>query len=83
MAAVQPEPWFWDLITNNNNKTTTTCLFQRGRVLVIQMCTERVGGGRLASWPENIKIMLIISFSRVPYTVVLPEYEQVGRKIST
>jgi hypothetical protein len=23
MAAVQPEPWFWALITNNNNNNNT------------------------------------------------------------
>ena len=32
------------------------------------------------SWSENINIKLIISLSRVPYTVILPEYGQVDRK---
>ena len=39
--------------------------------------------GRRGSWPENINNKFIISLSRAPYTVLLPEYGQVGQKIST
>jgi hypothetical protein len=41
MAAVQPEPWLWALITNNNNNNygITAAIFTKVRTLNLKLRT--------------------------------------------
>jgi hypothetical protein len=43
MAAVQPEPWLWALITNNNNNNNNRDLNRKGRNCHEQENQHQVG----------------------------------------